>query len=61
MNEPALQGQKILKEVGNPTEATEEDILLYAEHLGILPDEKHLLWIAKAGLEVSLPPPWNPV
>lgn len=64
MNEAALQGQKILKEVGNPTEATEEgelfffsrccesgpifirslflyaltDILLYAEHLGILPD-----------------------
>ncbi|CAN7937525.1 unnamed protein product [Ixodes hexagonus] len=38
------------------------DILLYAEHLGIdLPNEQNLLWIAQAGLEVSLPPPWYPV
>ncbi|KAH8025704.1 hypothetical protein HPB51_010788 [Rhipicephalus microplus] len=38
------------------------DIHLYAEHLGIvLPDEQNLLWIAQAGLEVSLPPPWCPV
>ncbi|CAN8013101.1 unnamed protein product [Ixodes pacificus] len=54
--------QKILKEIGSPTRATKEDILLYAEHLGIdLPNEQNLLWIAQAGLEVSLPPPWYPV
>lgn len=29
MNEAALQGQKILKEVGNPTEATEEGELFF--------------------------------
>ncbi|EEC01758.1 hypothetical protein IscW_ISCW015610 [Ixodes scapularis] len=54
--------QKILKEIGSPTRATKEDIVLYAEHLGIeLPNEQNLLWIAQAGLEVSLPPPWYPV
>ncbi|KAK8775899.1 hypothetical protein V5799_030757 [Amblyomma americanum] len=62
MNGSLPHGQKILKEIGSSTNATKEDIHLYAEHLGIiLPDEQDLLWIAQAGLEVSLPPPWCPV
>ncbi|KAL1432836.1 hypothetical protein MTO96_013036 [Rhipicephalus appendiculatus] len=62
MNGSLPDGQKILKEIGSSANATKEDIHLYAEHLGIvLPDEQNLLWIAQAGLEVSLPPPWCPV
>lgn len=62
MNGSLPHGQKILKEIGSSANATKEDIHLYAEHLGIvLPDEQNLLWIAQAGLEVSLPPPWCPV
>lgn len=62
MNGSLQHGQKILKEIGSSTNATKQDIHLYAEHLGIvLPDEQDLLWIAQAGLEVSLPPPWCPV
>ncbi|KAG0429130.1 hypothetical protein HPB47_023937 [Ixodes persulcatus] len=62
MSRTSSHRQKILKEIGSPTRATKEDILLYAEHLGIdLPNEQNLLWIAQAGLEVSLPPPWYPV
>ncbi|KAH6936459.1 hypothetical protein HPB50_017585 [Hyalomma asiaticum] len=62
MNGSLPHGQKILKEIGSSANATKEDIQLYAEHLGIvLPDEQNLLWIAQAGLEVSLPPPWCPV
>lgn len=62
MNGSLKHGQKILKEIDSSTIATKEDIHLYAQHLGIvLPDEQDLLWIAQAGLEVSLPPPWCPV
>lgn len=62
MSGNATTGQRVLKEVPHVGDITKEDIEQYAEHLGIkLPDEHHLLWIAQAGLEVSLPPPWCPV
>ncbi|XP_064482194.1 uncharacterized protein LOC135394984 isoform X1 [Ornithodoros turicata] len=58
----ASTSQRILKEVPHAGDITKEDIELYADQLGIvLPDEQDLLWIAQAGLEVSLPPPWCPV
>ncbi|CAI5467834.1 unnamed protein product, partial [Closterium sp. Yama58-4] len=42
-------------------EPTQEDILEYAQWLGMeLPEEEELLWVARQGLKAPLPPNWKP-
>jgi len=55
------QAQILEEEVDNDYEPTEEQVVEYAEWLGIDVDEhKDLLWIAKEGLKAALPPAWKP-
>lgn len=47
--------------VDSEYEPTEQEILDYSEWLGMdLENDKDLMWIARAGLKVPLPPPWKP-
>ncbi|KAI9144656.1 hypothetical protein BKA69DRAFT_1025491 [Paraphysoderma sedebokerense] len=42
-------------------EPTQEEIIEYAEFLGInAKTEQHLLWIAREGLRAPLPSEWKP-
>ncbi|CAJ1346137.1 unnamed protein product, partial [Effrenium voratum] len=43
-------------------EPAEVQVLAYADYLGIQPEERrHLLWIAKEGVDAALPAPWQKV
>ncbi|CAE7447959.1 Cep164 [Symbiodinium natans] len=46
--------------VDSEYEPTEQEILDYSEWLGMDENDKDLMWIARAGLKVPLPPPWKP-
>jgi len=49
------------EEIDKDYEPTEQEIIDYAEWLGMDPQkDKDLLWIAKAGLKAPLPRPWKP-
>ena len=56
------QGFRILKEELPPDyEPSHEEIVQYAEYLGMDPiADKDLLYIAKEGLKAPLPAPWKP-
>ena len=42
-------------------EPTDSEVKDYAEFLGLkLPEEKHLLWIARDALQAPIPAPWKP-
>jgi len=50
----------ILEDAAADREVTEEEVIEYAEFLGIDPEkEQHLLWIARKGVSAPLPPPWK--
>ncbi len=59
-NEP--DGSLILEEDFDENyEPTNEEIEDYANYIGMrLPQDKHLLWIAREGLKTKLPDNWRP-
>lgn len=49
-----------LTEKDSQYEPPEEEILDYAEYIGfVLPEDEHLLYIAREGLKADLPPDWE--
>ncbi|CAJ1401844.1 unnamed protein product [Effrenium voratum] len=59
---PTESRSVVLEEhVDSEYEPTEQEILDYSEWLGMdVEKDKDLMWIARAGLKVPLPPPWKP-
>lgn len=57
-----IPGSVILEEELDPSyEPTEDDVLEYAKWLGLdLEEDADLLWIAREGLKMPLPPEWKP-
>ena len=52
----------ILKEELDPNyEPTQDEILEYAEYVGLeLPEDEDLLYLVREGLKAPLPEPWKP-
>ncbi|XP_068602086.1 centrosomal protein of 164 kDa-like [Brachionichthys hirsutus] len=63
MSDLLYEDQRVLEEITEVDfEASEEDILEYASIIGIDPDtEPELLWLAREGLQATLPPGWRAV
>lgn len=56
----APNGVVVLEPEDEERVPTEEEVLEYAEYLGINPkDEPHLMWIAKEGVTAPVPHPWK--
>eukprot|EP00960_Hanusia_phi_P054630 762723-Hanusia_phi.AAC.8 len=57
---PESEGSVVMAEILRDFEPSEEEILEYAQWLGIdVSKEKELLWIAREGIKAPLPPDWR--
>jgi len=54
------EGVQVLEEPPGDKVVSEEEVVEYAEFLGIDPaSEQHLMWIAREGVATPCPPPWK--
>jgi len=54
------EGVQVLEEPPGDKVVSEEEVIEYAEFLGIDPaSEQHLMWIARDGVATPCPPPWK--
>ena len=54
-------GHRVLSEASPSQRPSDAEVIEYATYLGMkLPEDTHLLWIARDGLQASLPKNWKP-